>query len=271
MSGVKRGDVLLAIDGRPVERPADVLHVAAPRQTAGTRAQLHLLRLGSREVVALQLAPLPHGNNAALLRARRRRHLHAARRRRRAAAPPGRRGHAALLLAVPGVLRRVHVLVQRAARSARLGLLLGRRRLDPAAAAALPALHARVPRAAAQLGAHAAGHGRPAAAVPAGARCSDWPAWWRWRARRSTRGSSRRRSTLLDRLEPLYLSMCFAARSGGADARVRARALGHGAAPAAVDRLGHGARRGARSRWATRCRTRSASSRRCRWSCRRSR
>ena len=56
-----------------------------------------------------------------------RRHLHAARRRRRAPAAPARSGDAALLLAVGRLLRRVHLLVQRPARSARLDLLLGRR------------------------------------------------------------------------------------------------------------------------------------------------
>ena len=45
---------------------------------------------------------------------------------------PARSGDAALLLALGRVLRRLHVLVQRPARSPRLGVLLGRRDLDPA-------------------------------------------------------------------------------------------------------------------------------------------
>ena len=56
-----------------------------------------------------------------------------------------RSGDAAFLLAVRRVLRGVHVLVQRPPRPAGLGVLLGRRRRDGAAAAAVPALHAGVP------------------------------------------------------------------------------------------------------------------------------
>lgn len=59
-AGVRPGDVLLAIDGRPVEGRGDVFAVqqgAAP----GERHVYTLLRLGSREVVQLQLAPLPAG------------------------------------------------------------------------------------------------------------------------------------------------------------------------------------------------------------------
>ena len=132
---------------------------------------------------------------------------------------PGRSSDAALLLALPGVLRHVHLLVQRAARSARLGLLLGRRGVDPAAAAALPALHARFPRAAAQLAAHADRAPAAAAAVRAGARCSASRAWWRWRVRRWTRSSSRALLEMLDRFEPLYLAICFAGGLVGAAAR----------------------------------------------------
>jgi PAS domain S-box-containing protein len=61
--GVRAGDVLLAIDGRPVERPADVLHALHLGQR-GTRLSYTLLRLGSREVVDVRLAPVPHGSNA---------------------------------------------------------------------------------------------------------------------------------------------------------------------------------------------------------------
>ncbi len=61
--GVKSGDVLLALDGRPMERPADVLHLLH-HANAQTRLTYDLLRLGSREVISLQLAPIPHGSNA---------------------------------------------------------------------------------------------------------------------------------------------------------------------------------------------------------------
>ena len=49
----------------------------------------------------------------------------------------------------------------------------------------------------------------------------------------------------LDRFEPLYLSICLAAGLVIAHSRVRARAFGDRAAPAALDRLGHGAWRAA--------------------------
>ena len=99
------------------------------------------------------------------------------------------------------VLRRVHVLVQRPSRSARLGLLLGRRDRDPRAAAAVPALHAGVPRAAAALDAR---RRRPRARC----RWSYVPAVAARRGARRRRGAQRqptralfvaRASTLLDR------------------------------------------------------------------------
>src|SRR5436190_923910 len=62
-----------------------------------------------------------------------------------------RSGDAALPVARGRLLRRLHLLVQRPARSSRLGLLLGRRSVDPGAAAALPSLHFGVSRAADQV------------------------------------------------------------------------------------------------------------------------
>ena len=47
----------------------------------------------------------------------------------------------------------------------------------------------------------------------------------------------------LDRFEPLYLALCFAGRAARAAARAVRGAVGHRAAPAAVDCLGHRARR----------------------------
>ena len=61
-AGVRLGDVLLAIDGRAVESPADVVGAA---HAAGADAPLTytLLRLGSREIVQVRLAPIPQGNS----------------------------------------------------------------------------------------------------------------------------------------------------------------------------------------------------------------
>src|SRR4051812_8901471 len=62
-SGIRKGDLLIAIDGAPVEAPADVLH-ALHQGESGTRLNYTVLRLGSREVLEIRLAPLPKGNNA---------------------------------------------------------------------------------------------------------------------------------------------------------------------------------------------------------------
>jgi two-component system NtrC family sensor kinase len=62
-AGVRPRDVLLAIDGAPVERPADVLH-ALHQGESGTRLHYTVLRLGSREVVEIRLAPIPRGSSA---------------------------------------------------------------------------------------------------------------------------------------------------------------------------------------------------------------
>ncbi|MDE3156579.1 MAG: GAF domain-containing protein [Acidobacteriota bacterium] len=60
-AGVRAGDVLLAIDGRPVSQPADVLGVL--RQST-TKTQLHytLLRIGQARLVQIGLQPVPRGN-----------------------------------------------------------------------------------------------------------------------------------------------------------------------------------------------------------------
>ena len=188
----------------------------------GDRHTYTLLRLGSREVAEVAMAPLPSGAGAlyyvlaavgifTLL-------VGAAVRTRR----PVRSGDAALLLARGRVLRRVHVLVHRPLRSRRLVLLLGRRSGAADAAAALPALRARVSRA-------------PAART-ATRRC------WRAGCRRSTcrpRCSRRRASSrscartsipayfvrligLLDRLEFLLPGGVPGRRSGRAGARAAA-------------------------------------------------
>ncbi len=61
-AGVRLGDVLLAIDGRPVESPADVVATAHAAGSA-TPLTYTLLRLGSREIVQVRLAPIPQGNS----------------------------------------------------------------------------------------------------------------------------------------------------------------------------------------------------------------
>lgn len=61
-AGVRLGDVLLAVDGRPVDSPADVV-AAAHVAGAGRSLTYTLLRLGSREIVQVRLAPIPQGNS----------------------------------------------------------------------------------------------------------------------------------------------------------------------------------------------------------------
>ncbi len=62
-AGVHAGDILLAINGAPVDTPADVVAVAHAAK-AGTQLTYTLLRLGSRQIVQVALAPIPQGNNA---------------------------------------------------------------------------------------------------------------------------------------------------------------------------------------------------------------
>src|SRR5688500_13845381 len=58
--GLKRGDLLLAIDDQPVQEVADVV-AALHAAEAGTSARYTVLRLGTREVVDLRIAPVPNG------------------------------------------------------------------------------------------------------------------------------------------------------------------------------------------------------------------
>src|SRR5262245_28893104 len=60
-SGILPGDVLLAIDGRPIQRPKDVVTTLHAGQN-GTRLNYTVLRLGAREVRQITLAPLYRGN-----------------------------------------------------------------------------------------------------------------------------------------------------------------------------------------------------------------
>src|SRR5688572_27339167 len=59
-AGVRPGDILLAIDNQPIEGRADVLAIQHQAR-AGDRHTYTLLRLGSREVANLSLAPMPNG------------------------------------------------------------------------------------------------------------------------------------------------------------------------------------------------------------------
>src|SRR5215468_6355382 len=97
--GLQRGDVLLAVNGVPVERRADVVEYQN-RGSAGTTLSYTVVRLGSRQVLQVELAPGPQGSSMYFVRA---------------AAPSRRSGHAGLLLALRRLLRRIHVLLHRPA------------------------------------------------------------------------------------------------------------------------------------------------------------
>ena len=60
-AGIQAGDVLLAVDGQPIDRPAEVVDLLHGSRV-GQPLRYTLLRLESHAVVDLQLAPVPHGN-----------------------------------------------------------------------------------------------------------------------------------------------------------------------------------------------------------------
>ncbi len=62
-SGIQAGDVLVALDGQPVETPANVVE-ALHRSVDHQHLRYTLLRLGDRRVVEVELAPIPQGNRA---------------------------------------------------------------------------------------------------------------------------------------------------------------------------------------------------------------
>ena len=142
--GLARGDVLLAIDDRPVQAVSDVIE-ALHAAEAGATARYTVLRLGAPR--GRRSANCPHSERraAVLLPARLDRSFHVARGGRGPAAPAARPGDGPFLLALGGVLRPLHVLVQRPPGSPRLDLLLGRRPVHPAASGAVSAFYARVP------------------------------------------------------------------------------------------------------------------------------
>jgi two-component system, NtrC family, sensor kinase len=61
-SGVRRGDVLVAVNGVPIDSPADVA-LLQHRSRDGTRLSYTLLRLGTREALEVPLAPVPQGSS----------------------------------------------------------------------------------------------------------------------------------------------------------------------------------------------------------------
>lgn len=62
-SGLKAGDVLLAVDGLPVEARQEVLHIQQSA-AAGERHTYTLLRLDTRQIAEVTLAPIPNGAGA---------------------------------------------------------------------------------------------------------------------------------------------------------------------------------------------------------------
>jgi PAS domain S-box-containing protein len=61
-AGIERGDILLAVNGTPVESPADVVEFQHQSQS-GTRLSYTLLRLGSRRALNVTLSPAPRGSS----------------------------------------------------------------------------------------------------------------------------------------------------------------------------------------------------------------
>ena len=61
-AGIRRGDVLLAVNGSPVESTSDVVEYQH-RGHAGTRLVYTVLRSGTRRPLELALAPAPRGNS----------------------------------------------------------------------------------------------------------------------------------------------------------------------------------------------------------------
>jgi len=62
--GLTRGDLLLAIDDRPIESAADVVDVLHGAGDDRKTLRYTVLRLGTREVLDLRLAPVPNGPGA---------------------------------------------------------------------------------------------------------------------------------------------------------------------------------------------------------------
>jgi membrane-associated protease RseP (regulator of RpoE activity) len=61
-AGIRRGDILEGVNGSPVRTVADVVEYYH-RAQSGTRLSYLLLRLGSRQVLEVSLAPTPQANS----------------------------------------------------------------------------------------------------------------------------------------------------------------------------------------------------------------
>ena len=131
-------------------------HQRVPRRNTRRRHRVRAPRQRGHEVVVHRPAARRRADvrrvarggaagHVALFRARVRRSVHPVRGRIGPAQEAGRSGDAALLLALRGVFRGVHLLLQRPARSSRLGVLLERRDGGGAPAAAAAAFHAGLP------------------------------------------------------------------------------------------------------------------------------
>ena len=60
-AGIERGDVLLGVNGSPVQTPDDIVEYEH-RAHAGTRLDYTLVRLGTRQALQVSLAPTPRGS-----------------------------------------------------------------------------------------------------------------------------------------------------------------------------------------------------------------
>ena len=61
-AGIQRGDVLLAVNGTPVENASEVVEYQH-RSQEGTRLSYTVLRLGARQALEIALAPAPNGTS----------------------------------------------------------------------------------------------------------------------------------------------------------------------------------------------------------------
>ena len=62
IAGIKVGDVLLAVDGSPVQTPADVVE-HQHRSHQGTKLEYALVRFGTSEALQISLTPTPRGSS----------------------------------------------------------------------------------------------------------------------------------------------------------------------------------------------------------------
>ena len=61
-AGLQRGDVLVAVNGSPIEREADVIE-HQHRAVSGTKLSYTIVRLGTRQALQVELAPSPQGSS----------------------------------------------------------------------------------------------------------------------------------------------------------------------------------------------------------------